>query len=212
MCNEKENKVIWALWLSISAIVLCLFVFLLWGIETIPHSVVTPDSFIGVCVTLLSIVVTVGIGWQIYNVVEVKNTMKELEEKLERVDCLHNELKTEIERVKQVTIDKEHHMLHLHAISLAYRAETRNDNNEAFYHYLMALSEALQTDAPMNVDELMLLIDDCSHNVEWSRISHDIRDDIKVINKIIRDSKHYSWIEKRYMKINDVIVAKLFAK
>lgn len=215
MCKEKikkGNKGTWALLLSIVALVLCIAVFLLWIFETIPHSVVTPDSFIGSCVALLSIIVTIAIGWQIFNVVEVKNTMKELKEKQEGVDELHKELKKEIEKVKQVTIDKEHHMLHLHAISLAHRAETRNNDNEAFYHYLTALSEALQTDDPMNVDELIVLVDDCSNKVEWSGISKDIHDDIKIIDETIKDSKHYLWIEKRYMKIHDVIVAKLFAK
>lgn len=82
--KDQDKKSTWALCLSIIAIVLCLLVFVLWIFEVMPHSVITAESFIGACVTLLGIIVTVAVGWQIYNAVEVKEKIQaihSLEEK-----------------------------------------------------------------------------------------------------------------------------------
>ena len=59
--TNPTKKSTWALCLSIAAILLCLLVFALWAFKMIPHSVITPDSFIGACVTLLGVIVTVEI-------------------------------------------------------------------------------------------------------------------------------------------------------
>lgn len=75
--NESENrKSTWALCLSIAAILLCLSVFILWAFEVMPHSVITPDTFIGACVALLGVIVTVAVGSQIVNVLEVVNSVQ----------------------------------------------------------------------------------------------------------------------------------------
>ena len=60
--KEQGNKLSKsAIVLSCVAIVLCLSVFVLWAFEVMPHSVLTADSFIGACVALLGVIVTVEI-------------------------------------------------------------------------------------------------------------------------------------------------------
>ena len=59
--KDQNRKSTWALCLSISAILLCLLVFALWAIEVIPRSVVSAESFIGACVALLGVIVTVAV-------------------------------------------------------------------------------------------------------------------------------------------------------
>ena len=72
--KDQSNKIsIWALCLSIIAMLLCLLVFILWIFEAIPHSVISADSFIGACVALLGVIVTIAVGAQIVNVMEVKS-------------------------------------------------------------------------------------------------------------------------------------------
>ena len=135
MCNNKTkngNKTTWSLWLSIFAIALSLLVFILWICEAIPHSVVTPDSFIGACVTLLSILVTVAIGWQIFNVVEVKNAMKELKGKQEEVEKQKDELKEEIRKVKELAEDNERLAIYLHTRGMALQAQMVNRKDLSF--------------------------------------------------------------------------------
>lgn len=83
MCEKnKDNKSNWAIGLSIVAIVLCLLVLALWIVEAIPHSVILPESFIGACVALLGVIVTIAVGAQIVNVMEIKSSQKVYENEL----------------------------------------------------------------------------------------------------------------------------------
>ena len=70
--KNKDNKSNWAIGLSIVAIVLCLLALALWIFEAIPHSVILPESFIGACVALLGVIVTIAVGAQIVNVMEIR--------------------------------------------------------------------------------------------------------------------------------------------
>lgn len=63
--NNSNNKSTWALIVSIVAILLSLSVLVQWIFEMIPHSVISPETFIGACVTLLGVIVTVAIGGSI---------------------------------------------------------------------------------------------------------------------------------------------------
>lgn len=86
MKDQSNKKSIWALCLSIIAIVLCLVVFALRIFEIMPHSVIKPESIIGAYVTLLGVIVTVVVGWQIYNAIEMRQMIKLIEEKQESLD------------------------------------------------------------------------------------------------------------------------------
>lgn len=203
MCNEKTkkgNNGTLAVLLSILAVVLCLFVFLLWIFETIPHSVVTPDSFIGACITLLSIIVTIAIGWQIFNAVEVKNTMKELKEKQKRVDELHDELKEEIQKVKNDAEDMMNIMYYLHAQMLSLHALDGHRYDRAFYNHLLALSYFMQIDEPDPIISNQIL-----KNMESSikKIDKITIDKVKIdkADKCIREQKCFNWIENRYNNV-----------
>lgn len=65
--TKVNNKINFAIGLSIAAVILCLLVFGLWIYEIIPHSIILPETFIGACVTLLFIIVTIAVCWQIFN-------------------------------------------------------------------------------------------------------------------------------------------------
>ena len=49
----------------------------LWCCNVGGFTVVSLDSFVGVIVALLAIVVTLAVGWQIYNRIDFKNRIKE---------------------------------------------------------------------------------------------------------------------------------------
>ena len=56
----------------------------LWCCNVGGFTVVSLDSFVGVIVALLAIVVTLAVGWQIYNSIEIKRKIEELNS-LERI-------------------------------------------------------------------------------------------------------------------------------
>ena len=213
MCNEKTkkgNKGTLAVLLSIAALVLCLLVFVLWIFETIPHSVVTPDSFIGACITLLSIIVTIAIGWQIFNVVEVKNTMKELKERQERVDELHDELKVELLNVKTEGEDMKHSTYHLHAMTLALHYEKERRYDIAIIQCLTALAECMQLKDPLNtnfiLDRFMQYIKSQQSNIS---VTHFVKNEITALDNLIRNSKNYHYIARRYEPLYGEFINKL---
>ena len=50
----------------------------LWCCDVGGFTVVSLDSFVGVIVALLAIIVTLAIGWQIYNSIELNERIKKL--------------------------------------------------------------------------------------------------------------------------------------
>lgn len=218
MCNDKSkkcNKGTCALWVSIAALLLCLIVFGLWIFEAIPHSVVTPDSFIGTCVSVLSIIVTIAIGWQIFNVVEVKNAMKELKGKQEEVEKQKDELKEEIRKVKGLAEDNEKLAIYLHTRGMALQARMLNRKDIIFLESHMSLAQMANFN-DLNIDEINNCLDDLSNMLK------SINGNIELTNKIktgfdgtvkdIRESKCYPWIKKRYENIVSEFLSKVEIK
>ena len=215
MCNDKSkkcNKGTCALWVSIAALLLCLIVFGLWIFEAIPHSVVTPDSFIGTCVSVLSIIVTIAIGWQIFNVVEVKNTMKELKEKQEEVDKQKDELKEEIRKVKELAEDNERFAIYLHTQAMTLHATMINRNDIIFYENHLALAQIVNFNT-LDIDEVNLRLNELSNTLKSINKNIEMTQKTKVhfdkIDNEIRESKCYPWIKTRYEDIITEFISKV---
>lgn len=66
--------------LSIVAIVGVLSVWTLWLFGSIKVSVVDLGTFVGVTVALLAIIVTIVLGWQLINAIEVREKIAEMEQ------------------------------------------------------------------------------------------------------------------------------------
>lgn len=218
MCNEKTkkcNKGTLAVLLSILAVVLCLFVFFLWIFETIPHSLVTLDSFIGACVTLLSILVTVGIGWQIFNVVEVKNTMKELKEKQDGVEKQKDELREEIKKVQELAEDNERLAIYLHSKSLTLHATMLNRKDLIFLENHFSLAQIVNLNK-LDIDEVNRCLKELSSTLKSINKNIEITQKRKShfdeINREICESKCYPWIKEKYEDIIAEFMSKVEIK
>lgn len=109
MMNEKKNNI--SLILSIVAIVLSIGIILLWIVNTSHLAVVSLDSFVGIIVALLAILVTAVLGWQIYNAIEIK-------EKLRAIDSLQSALKQQEHRMEQMYCNA----CHSHGYVAAYQS------------------------------------------------------------------------------------------
>jgi len=75
----KDSKI--AVILSIVAIVGVLSVWSLWILGSLELTVVSLETFVGVIVALLGILVTVILGWQIVNALELRGKIKEIEQR-----------------------------------------------------------------------------------------------------------------------------------
>lgn len=71
-----------AIFLSIIALMGVLVIVGVWVFGSLQLSVVSLDTFIGVSVTLLSVIFMVIIGWQVINAIQVREEMGKMESRL----------------------------------------------------------------------------------------------------------------------------------
>ena len=199
--NKKSNL---AMGLSIVAIVLCLLVFALWIFEVTPHSVITPDSFIGACVSLLAIIVTLAVGSQIVNVMEVKNAHRKLEEELKTA-------LTKLQNQQKQMEDERHYNLHIHHCSIALLAETQGYYPNAIYYYFGALLNGLQMQEPLGNENFALEhIANCLKNcADKADIPEQWKQNLKSNDKVICTLSNYHWIKEKYEPLRDEFFKKI---
>ena len=118
----------------------------LWCCNVGGFTVVSLDSFVGVIVALLAIVVTMAVGWQIYNSIEIKNKIEELKRLKE--DILDQESK-----IEQLRLASQH------AVGLIWGDNCLDSGffMPAFRHYITALDSAMQLSRPVNVEKNPIL-------------------------------------------------------
>lgn len=130
--------------LSTLSLIGVLSVWGLWLCESMELSIVSLDTFIGVIVALLAIVVTIAIGYQIINTIEVKDEIKQLKERQNII--LENERKLlENEQAFGKIVDN------LQAGISSGDADSyydKNQNVEAFAFYHVSLSFSTRADTP----------------------------------------------------------------
>ena len=88
--NNKLTR--WAFWLSLIAIVMSSAVIALWLFKAKTIAIIQLDTFIGVIVALMALLVTVVLGWQIYNAVEIKEKLISIKSLQDEQRKLKNEL------------------------------------------------------------------------------------------------------------------------
>lgn len=160
----------------------------LWCCNVGGFSAVSLDSFVGVIVALLAIVVTLAIGWQIYNSIEIKH-------KIEELNIIKEKLHTqEKESKKQSNI-----LNHLIFASLA-DIEINNKNYVLAFSYLMtSLEYTMSLDNPANTDAILVRMEDLVHQLKEDTVCK-FMEDIQDSNNCIRESPLYDMIKTRYEK------------
>ena len=74
--KELNKKANWALILSVASLVIIVAIIGLWCFKSKEIAVVTLDTYVGVIVALLAIIVTIVLGWQIFNIFELRQKMR----------------------------------------------------------------------------------------------------------------------------------------
>ena len=136
MKNDKWCKAHLCAFLSLA---ISLVLMVLWICNVGGFAVVTLDSFVGVVVALLAIVVTLAIAWQIYSSIELKDKIEELKELKYRLNV------QEAENQRQVS--------HLNCLVFGSLAETeisRSNYISAFGYLMVSLESDMSLDIPQN--------------------------------------------------------------
>lgn len=196
--------------LAVSVILMALWICNVGG-----FTVVSLDSFVGVIVALLAIIVAFAVAWNIYNGIDLKNDVKEAKDefnkKVEEVEKVEKELQKEIAALKKAN----GHSSHL--IYLQFGENESNSGNyvSAIFYYLLSLNTAMQCNSTNNVeivlDRLAYLIDvyaEISRNESMYenngyiyKLNNEYINSFNDSNSKIRSSQGFSLIRGRYENI-----------
>ena len=198
MTNQTKTTT-WALCLSIIAILLCSSVFALWAFEVMPHSVITPDSFIGACVALLGVIVTVAVGWQIFNAIEIKGKVRTIEQ-----------VKAELHRQEHRMEQMYDNACHSHGYVAAEQAASRGDYVEAYRWLVSSLQFSLFMDEPINVIQTLHDMELFADKIpQRSELDRELYKELQKGHECIVRSKSYSFIKDRYDATFKVFMSKV---
>ncbi len=194
MKNKKSNLVHICAYLSLGISVTML---VLWCCNVGGFTVVSLDSFVGIIVALLAIIVTFAIGWQIYNSIEIKEKIKRIDELEERF----NELDDKIQQ-------NQYRSQHLIFASLA-EIEINTKNYTLAFRYLMASLEYIMSmDNLYNDKQVLTRMEDIT-NLMKNNTPCEYIEKINDCDIKIKASHHYKNIKEQYEKIYNDFMSKV---
>ena len=169
----------------------------LWCCNAGGFKVVSLDSFVGVIVALLAIVVTLVLGWQIYNALELKAKIEELDN-----------LKKKLDRQEKEITEQSNYAYHLIFGSLANIEMYNKNYARAFLYLTTSLDTTMSSDNPINVDAILERMEISASEIKQGTLCTDIND-IHNSDNNIRGSKLYDMIKPRYEKIYNDFISKV---
>lgn len=163
----------------------------LWCCNVGGFTVVNLDSFVGVIVALLAIVVTLAVGWQIYNSFEIKG-------KIEELSALKEIINDQEKTIKQET-GKSQHLISYILGNEAYKEKRYLD---AFRFLMSSLRYSMQLDSPLNVESLLKGLEQINKHISKENDFEPSKtEDISTYNNDIKISSGYNLIKDRYEEI-----------
>ena len=177
--------------LSIIAIVGVVSVWILWGCNVIELSVISLDSFVGIIVSLLGILVTFAIGWQIINAIEIKAKLKEIE-------AIKYNVEEQREQLNQFAAGTKHETMFI----LGQDYYRKGDFANAFRCVLISLQHCLLLKEANNISLVLHLLENLAGNMQMKG-TISISDNQEILNtdKIIRSSSKFVFIQDRYEEL-----------
>lgn len=193
---NAEKKINYAIWLSIISLILWFVVVMLWLFNVYEFSVVDSNTFIGVIVALLALIVTFVVGWQIFNVLDVKAQLSDIAD-----------FKKQLQQQREDNEEDFNSTMYLQSIAFGDISLQNNNISDAFNNYLWAVYYSLKLKNEY-IDELLMI-------EQLNRVANSLTDiDEKAKNQIINtDSKirelpRFKYIKNEYEKAYNVFLSK----
>lgn len=197
MENTKNKKWNLAHFCAYLSLVISITILILWCCNVGGFSVVSLDSFVGVIVALLAIVVTLAIAWQIFNSIEIKEKIEEL-----------NNLKTMLNEQEKERRNQDYNLKHLIFGSLAEIEITNKYYLYAMNYLMTSLTAAMLLDVPKNIDTLLTRMEFVASNTQETMSNEDINK-LQDLDKRIKGSQQYAFIKERYEKTYNEFISKV---
>lgn len=201
--NKKAN---WALILSVASLVIIVAIIGLWCFKSKEIAVVTLDTFIGIIVALLAVIVTIAIGWQIWAAMDLKSNIAKLDSRIQEIENLKKQFGQQQEEIKQLSLKNRH------LTSYTWGKYAYQDKKwlASFRYLILSLSSSLQLESPLNVEQILTYLSKISNKINTrAKCKKKYHTEIVNANKKIRSLRNFSLIEERYKESYDKIIAKI---
>ena len=194
---STEKKINYAIWLSVISLILWFVVVMLWLFNVYEFSVVDSNTFIGVTVALLALIVTFVVGWQIFNIIDVKAQVSEI-----------SDLKKELKQQREDIDEDFYSMMHLHSIAFGDISMQNNNISDAFCNYLLAVYYSLIFKNE-NIDEVVFVMKLKNVVDRLTNIDERAKEQIKNTDSKIRELPRYKYIKNEYEKVYKIYLDKI---
>ena len=156
------------------------------------------ETYIGVIATLIGVLVTFAVAWQIINGLEIKD-------KLAEIDGLKNKVEEQNKTIEQLNYKTYHHL----SGTMAMDALENNEAEEAFRYALVSLVNAMKIERPINIERIMKLLEECSKHFGSNPISKRFYDATLKLDKELKSMKDYEFIRTQYEPLIDLYIQKV---
>lgn len=193
----SEKKINYAIWLSAISLILWFIVVMLWIFNVFEFSVIDSNTFIGVIVALLALIVTFVVGWQIFNIIDVKSQVSEI-----------SDIKKELNQLKENNEEDFNSMMHLHSIAFGDISLQNSNISDAFSSYLWAIYYSLKLNNEQ-IDQSLIVstLDKVANNL--TDVSENAIVQITNADSKIRELPRYKYIRNEYEKVYQIYLSKI---
>ena len=187
---------------SIVALVVSIITLILFFFRVSPNSVVDSNTFISVLVAIIAISVTILVGYQIYNVMELKQSISEY-------DKLKEDIKETKSKIEYICIEQNEGF---HIIQSRLYSNSIN-KIDSLLHCIYAIKYSLSVNHKENGYKWLLeQLEECMLNITLasfgSRIKKDYEEKTNELKKIlstedilIKSHKNYLYIKDKYEEL-----------
>ena len=197
MKNKENKKNSIAHICAYSSLAISITMIVLWCCNVGGFKVVNLDSFVGIIVGLLAIVVTLAVGWQIYNSIEIKSKIEELTNLKEKLKTQEEENKKQTNQIRLIIYD-----------DMAENEINRENYIHAFYYLMCSLEYSMSLEKPINIEDTLEKMEKSISRIQQDSICKIYKNIIEVNNRIAT-SLCYNIIQHRYEKIYNGFILKI---
>lgn len=192
-----EKKINYAIWLSVVSLILWCMVVGLWVCSVFKFAIIDSNTFVGVVVALLGVIVTFVVAWQILNVIDVKTQVSDIAD-----------LKKELKQQRDDIDEDFYSMMYLLSIAFGDISVQNKNINDAFNSYLWAVYYSLKLKNEY-IDEFVIVmqLERVANNI--TEINESLIEKINDVNSKIRELPRFKYIRSEYEKAFKIYLSKI---
>lgn len=204
--ENLSKKANWAIGLSSASFLIVVAMIAVWICEAREICVVELDSFIGVIVALLAIIVTIAIGWQIWAAMDLKSNITKLDARIKEVENIRGQFKKQEQNMEQLHYQAQHFSL----IAIAETYKSRKLFLDAFRFYMSALKYGVKLTQPINLHPMINYMKECVDSIIGiHEVNERMRDDILRNDESIRKSPLFIIVQDDYERVYSLLKKKV---